>query len=141
GKIGTISKQKNSPLKRSPKIKKVNCKLYNEDDDKIDENNEIDKDNNKTNKDDKDNNNEINEDNNKDNYEDDEIDIKDIDKDDYENNNRDEKTRERKKLEKKLFEGFKLRFEVINMDDKLMLLLGRFVEDVLYNWAVTQYFK
>ncbi|CAJ0843636.1 1858_t:CDS:10, partial [Entrophospora sp. SA101] len=50
----------------------------------------------------------------------------------------DSETRKRKKLEKKLIEGFKLRFETISMDDKWKLPSGRFVEDVLYNWAVTQ---
>ena len=45
---------------------------------------------------------------------------------------------ERKKLEKKLINDFILRFRVINMDEKWRLPSGRFVEDVLYDWAVTR---
>ncbi|CAG8709332.1 26634_t:CDS:10 [Dentiscutata erythropus] len=48
-----------------------------------------------------------------------------------------EKAKERKKLEKKLIDDFISRFKAINADDKWKLPSGRFVEDVLYDWAVT----
>ncbi|RHZ48031.1 hypothetical protein Glove_562g36 [Diversispora epigaea] len=76
----------------------------------------------------------INEYDDKDDDEDDENGDEDDDKD----NDEDKKTGERKKLEKKLIDGFKLRFKVINLIDKWRLPSGRFVEDALYDWVVTQ---
>ncbi|CAG8711137.1 10415_t:CDS:2, partial [Funneliformis mosseae] len=49
----------------------------------------------------------------------------------------DKKAKERKKLEKKLIDNFISRFKAINADDKWKLPSGRYVEDVLYDWAVT----
>ncbi|CAG8805825.1 28704_t:CDS:1, partial [Dentiscutata erythropus] len=48
---------------------------------------------------------------------------------------KDEKIKERKKLEKKLNNGFILRYNSINMDNKWRLPSNRYVEDVIYNWA------
>ncbi|CAH1758673.1 10513_t:CDS:2 [Entrophospora sp. SA101] len=67
-----------------------------------------------------------------------EITTKKDDEYDDENGDKHEKAGKRKKLEKKLIEGFKLRFEMISMDDKWRLFSGIFAEDDLYNWAVTQ---
>ena len=50
---------------------------------------------------------------------------------------REKKTKEKKKLEKRLIDDFVLRFKAINTDDKWRLPSDRFVEDVLYDWAVT----
>ncbi|CAJ0826389.1 21943_t:CDS:10 [Entrophospora sp. SA101] len=133
GKVGIINEQENPLLRRT--LREINRINYAENSNKVNRVNNISK---RTHREISDEDSEfcneeeeINEDDDEDNYEDD-------DEYDDKNGDEDEKTRKRKKLEKKLIEGFKLRFETISMDDKWKLPSGRFVEDVLYNWAVTQ---
>ncbi|CAG8520937.1 7909_t:CDS:2, partial [Racocetra persica] len=153
-KVGTINKQENPPLRRTPR--KISRVIYTENSNKVnntskqtykkisDEDSEVNNDNEID--------NEINEDDNEDNckdndendYEDDdENEDENIDEDDNENKgedeNKDKKAKKRKKLKKKLIDDFILRFKVINADDKWKLPSSRFVEDVLYDWAVTHH--
>ncbi|CAG8554028.1 17291_t:CDS:10 [Cetraspora pellucida] len=49
----------------------------------------------------------------------------------------DEDDEKKPKLEKRLIDDFVLRFKAINTDEKWKLPSDRYVEDVLYDWAVT----
>ncbi|CAG8636665.1 14387_t:CDS:2, partial [Ambispora leptoticha] len=69
----------------------------------------------------------------------DEDDDEDIDEDVDEDDNKDKKAKEKMKLEKKLIDNFVSRFKAINADNKWKLPSGRFVEDVLYDWAVAHH--
>ncbi|CAG8700012.1 15055_t:CDS:2, partial [Cetraspora pellucida] len=63
----------------------------------------------------------------------------DIDEEVDEDDNKDNKAKERMKLEKKLIDYFVSRFKAINADNKWKLSSSRFVEDVLYDWAVAHH--
>ncbi|RHZ83993.1 hypothetical protein Glove_86g108 [Diversispora epigaea] len=56
-------------------------------------------------------------------------------------NGKDKKTKEKKKLEKKLIDDFILRYKVINTDNKWKLPSERFIEDILYDWAIIYHFE
>ncbi|CAG8451269.1 15324_t:CDS:10 [Cetraspora pellucida] len=154
GKLGTINEQENPPLRRTPR--KINRGIYAENSNKVNNTSkrtykEISDEDPEVNDDDDDEiDDEIDEDDNEDDCEDDdendyedddENEDEDVDEDDDENkgedDNKDKKAKERKKLEKKLIDDFISRFKAINADDKWKLPSGRFVEDVLYDWAVT----
>ncbi|CAG8773444.1 33932_t:CDS:2, partial [Racocetra persica] len=157
GKVGTINEQENPPLRRTPR--KINRVIYAENSNKVNNTSkrtykEISDEDPEVNDDDDDDeiDDEIDEDDNEDDCEDDdendyedddENEDEDVDEDDDENkgedDNKDKKAKERKKLEKKLIDDFISRFKAINADDKWKLPSGRFVEDVLYDWAVTHH--